>query len=222
MGKSITDEILKQKLFEMTQYERSLHALGACFIAGIDEAGRGPLAGPVVAAAVILPVECSILGIDDSKKLTEKKRAILFDQICEAAIAYGIGSVDNTTIDEINILEATKLAMKEALASASAALSAALCEKMGTKASIGHVLIDAVKLPDIPMPQTSIIKGDEKCLSIAAASILAKVTRDRIMLGYHEKYPAYAFDRNKGYGTKLHYQGIEKVGLSPIHRRSFC
>ena len=218
MGKNRTEVILKQKQSEMAECERLLYESGVNFVAGIDEAGRGPLAGPVVAAAVILPLECSILGIDDSKKLSESKRAILFDLICNDAVAYGIGSVDNSKIDEINILEATKLAMKEALMNA----SDALCVRMGTDASIGHVLIDALKLSDVAIPQTGIIKGDETCLSIAAASILAKVTRDRIMIKYHELYPAYAFDRNKGYGTKLHYQGIEKAGLSPIHRKSFC
>ena len=218
MDKNSRDALLTQKLYEMTKYERTLYESGVNFIAGVDEAGRGPLAGPVVAAAVILPIDCMILGINDSKKLSAKKREVLYDKILEAALAFGIGSVDNTKIDEINILEATKIAMKDALLSASASLS----EKAGTKTRLDHVLIDALRLPGISISQTGIVKGDEKSLSIAAASILAKVTRDRIMIEYHDLYPAYAFDHNKGYGTKLHYQGIEKAGLSPIHRRSFC
>jgi ribonuclease HII len=218
MKKAEREIFLKEKLLEMKAYERSLCKTDVHYIAGIDEAGRGPLAGPVVAAAVILPNDCLILGINDSKKLSAKKRETLFDEICETAIAYGIASVDNTVIDEINILEATKLAMKEALNSA----SIALINRKGPDALIDHVLIDALSLPGLSAPQTGIIKGDEKSLSIAAASILAKVSRDRLMLGFHDLYPAYAFDQNKGYGTKLHYQGIEAEGLSPIHRRTFC
>ena len=218
MDKAEREALLREKLFEMTEYERALYKTGARYIAGIDEAGRGPLAGPVVAAAVIMPGECAIMGIDDSKKLSAKKRDALFDEICGAALAYGIAFVSNITIDEINILEATKLAMKQALESASTALK----EKMGSEALIDHVLIDALSLPGISIPQTGVIKGDAKSLSIAAASILAKVSRDRLMLEYHDLYPAYAFDQNKGYGTKLHYLGIEAAGLSPIHRRTFC
>jgi ribonuclease HII len=202
----------------MTEYERALWAGGAEFIAGVDEVGRGPLAGPVVAAAVILPVDFQVLGVDDSKKLSEKKREALFAEIRARAVAWGFGSCDNRLIDEINILEATKRAMEMAVRKAEVRLK----ERMGGGAAIAHVLIDALTLPGIGTPQTGIIKGDEKSVSIASASILAKVARDRLMRAYHIRYPAYAFDKNKGYGTKLHYDGLKKAGLSPVHRRSFC
>jgi ribonuclease HII len=176
----------------------------------------------VAAAAVVLPRDFSLLGIKDSKKLSAKRREELYDLILEKALACGWGFVGNETIDAINILQATKLAMKRAVEEAARALA----EKRGAPASagakIGHVLIDALTLPDLDLPQTGIVKGDEKSVSIAAASILAKVRRDRLMLEWHRRYPAYAFDKNKGYGTKLHYAGIEAAGLCPIHRRSFC
>ena len=199
--------MLEQKLLEMKAYEKDLYSKGVKYIAGIDEVGRGPLAGPVVAAAVILPEEFDVIGINDSKKLSEKKRDELFDVIKEKALAYSFGVVDNEVIDEINILEATKKAMKEAVM------------RLGIEPD--HLLIDAVKLADVDIPQTSIIKGDEKSISVAAASILAKVTRDRMMVEYAEEYTHYAFEKNKGYGTKAHYEGIEKAGICPIHRKTF-
>jgi ribonuclease HII len=168
-----------------------------------------------VTACVILPEDFDVLGVDDSKKLSEKKREALYDVILEKAVAWGIGRADNHLIDEINILEATKVAMKEAVEKA----DRMLCEKTGE--GISHILFDAMTIKDIETPQTSLIKGDAKSLSIAAASILAKVTRDREMVEYHQQYPDYAFDSNKGYGTKAHYEGIEKKGITPIHRKSF-
>jgi len=193
----------------MRKYEDELHAAGIRFIAGVDEVGRGPLAGPVIAAAVVLPIDFPVSGIDDSKKLSAKKRDELFELITKHSLAYGIGIVDNDIIDEINILEATKLAMKKAI------------EEARGGADIEHLLIDAVSLPGIDIPRTSIIKGDECSVSIAAASIIAKVTRDRLMAEYHGKYPHYKFDKNKGYGTKEHYEGISKHGICEIHRKSF-
>ncbi|MDR0570829.1 MAG: ribonuclease HII, partial [Clostridiales Family XIII bacterium] len=166
----------------------------------------------------VLPEDFAALGVDDSKKLSEKKREELYALIMEAAIAVGLGAEDNLTIDRVNILEATKLAMRSAVEEASARLA----EREGEGAKIGHLLIDALTLPGIAIPQSGIVKGDEKCLSVAAASIVAKVTRDRLMARCHEAYPAYSFDRNKGYGTKAHYQAIAAAGLCPIHRRSFC
>ncbi len=196
----------------MMAEERKLYAEGnesgpVKYIAGVDEVGRGPLAGPVVTAAVILPEDFSILGVNDSKKLSEKRRDELFEQIKEAAVAYSIGIRDNHDIDRINILEATKEAMTEAV--------------RGLDVRPDHLLIDALTLKDVDIPQTGIVKGDANSVSIAAASILAKVTRDRMMVDYHESYPDYAFDKNKGYGTKAHYEGLDKAGASPIHRMSF-
>ena len=199
--------LMEQKLVEMKVYENELYSKGIKYAAGIDEVGRGPLAGPVVAAAVILPLDFDVLGINDSKKLSEKKREELFEVIKERAVAYSFGVVDNEVIDEINILEATKKAMKMAV------------ESLEIKPE--HLLIDAVKLQDVDIPQTAIIKGDEKSISVAAASILAKVTRDRMMVEYAEEYTHYAFEKNKGYGTKAHYEGIEKAGICPIHRKTF-
>ncbi|MBR4410804.1 MAG: ribonuclease HII [Firmicutes bacterium] len=215
MTKAERQQMLMEKLETMQEYERSLRASGAKYVAGVDEVGRGPLAGPVVTACVILPEDFDVLGVDDSKKLSEKKREALYDVILEKAVAWGIGRADNHLIDEINILEATKVAMKEAVEKA----ERMLCEKTGE--GISHILFDAMTIKDIETPQTSLIKGDAKSLSIAAASILAKVTRDREMVEYHQQYPDYAFDSNKGYGTKAHYEGIEKKGITPIHRKSF-
>ena len=215
MTKAERQQMLMEKLETMQEYERSLRASGAKYVAGVDEVGRGPLAGPVVTACVILPEDFDVLGVDDSKKLSEKKRDALYDVILEKAVAWGIGRADNHLIDEINILEATKVAMKEAVEKA----DRMLCEKTGE--GISHILFDAMTIKDIETPQTSLIKGDAKSLSIAAASILAKVTRDREMVEYHQQYPDYAFDSNKGYGTKAHYEGIEKKGITPIHRKSF-
>ncbi len=215
MKKSEKEIQLKIKLNEMKEYENRLYLNGIHFIAGVDEVGRGPLAGPVVAAAVILPEDFSVLGIDDSKKLSGKKRQELYNIIIDNSLAYGVGWVDNILIDEINILEATKVAMKNAIVEADEML------KKEFNQTIEHVLLDAVKLDSIKTPQTSIIKGDSKSVSIAAASIIAKVTRDSYMVEKHRDYPYYSFDSNKGYGTKAHYQGIREHGITPIHRRSF-
>ncbi|MBR2576056.1 MAG: ribonuclease HII [Firmicutes bacterium] len=207
MTKAERIEIEKRMLQEMQQYERDLYGRGVRTIAGIDEVGRGPLAGPVVAAAVILPEDFDLLGVNDSKKLSEKRREELFVQIKEKAVAWAIGMADSRVIDEINILQATKQAMAEAIGCLSV--------------KPDHLLIDAVKLEGIAIPQTSIIKGDEKSVSVAAASILAKVTRDHMMVEYAKVFPGYAFEKNKGYGTKAHYEGIEAMGICPIHRKTF-
>lgn len=204
----------KERHQELTAFDE-VRRKGGLMVAGIDEAGRGPLAGPVVAACAVLPPDFDVLGVDDSKKLSEKKREELFGKIMEKALAIGIGIADNKTIDDINILQATKRSMRDALAQADEKLR----EKTGR--SIDHVLLDAVTLEDICFPQENIIKGDATSLSIAAASIIAKVTRDRMMLEYHLEYPSYGFDSNKGYGTKAHYEGIKKCGITPIHRKSF-
>ena len=207
MTKAERIEKEKRMLQEMQVYEGALREQGVRYIAGIDEVGRGPLAGPVVAAAVILPEDFDVLGVNDSKKLSEKRREELFIRIKEKAVAWAIGMADNQTIDEVNILQATKRAMIEAV------------ENLSVKPE--HLLIDAVKLEELEIPQTSIIKGDEKSLSVAAASILAKVTRDHMMVEYAKEYPGYAFEKNKGYGTKAHYEGIYARGICPIHRRTF-
>ena len=214
MTKKEREEYLAQRLVEMKTFDQETAGVKE-FIAGVDEVGRGPLAGPVVTAAVILPADFDVPGIDDSKKLTEKKREALFPIIKEKALAYGIGMADHQLIDEINILEATKVAMAEAVENAGKMLK----EKHG--AEISHVLFDAMKLDTVKLPQTSVIKGDAKSLSIAAASVLAKVTRDRMMVELAEVYPHYAFEKNKGYGTKAHYEGLEKVGPCEIHRMTF-
>lgn len=190
----------------MKEYENELYKKNITLVAGIDEVGRGPLVGPVVAAAVILPSDYYNERINDSKKITEKNREILYDIIKENAISIGIGIMSEDVIDEINILEATKLAMKEAIKNLDV-----LPE---------HILIDAVKL-DIDIPSTSIIKGDAKSQSIAAASIIAKVTRDRMLIELGNKYPEYGFKENKGYGTKKHIEAIEKYGVLKEHRKTF-
>jgi len=197
----------KQDLDRMLEYERNLWNAGIDYVAGVDEVGRGPLAGPVVTAAVILPKDFSLLGVNDSKKLSQKQRDYLFDQIKEAAIAFSFGRREADRIDEINILNATKEAMVEAI--------------RGLTVPAQHVLIDAVHLEGLDCPQTSIIKGDATSVSIAAASIIAKVTRDREMEKMAVYYPGYSFESNKGYGTKAHYEGLEKLGPCPIHRKSF-
>lgn len=191
----------------MKEYENELYNKGIKYIAGVDEVGRGPLVGPVVTAAVILPVDFYDERINDSKKVTEKKREILYDVIMENAVSVGIGMSSSEVIDEINILEATKKAMKEAL------------NNLSVKPE--HVLIDAVKL-DIDIPSTSIIKGDAKSQSIAAASIMAKVTRDRMMYELDKEHPEYDFAHNKGYGTKKHIEAIRKYGILKEHRKSFA
>lgn len=195
------------RLDEILTYERGLWEAGYDLIAGIDEVGRGPLAGPVVAAAVILPKECKIEGVNDSKKLSAKKREELYDIILEKAVSYGIGVVSNERIDEINILQATYEAMREALSQ--------------LKPKAEYILADAVTIPMVSTPQRGIIKGDAKSMSIGAASIVAKVYRDRMMEAYEEVYPGYGFASNKGYGAAEHIEGIRKQGITPIHRKTF-
>lgn len=194
------------RLESMLSYEKELYAQGISFIAGVDEVGRGPLAGPVVAAAVILPKNCKIKGLNDSKKIPKKKHEDIFQAVKDNALAIGIGIMDNHVIDKVNIYEATKLAMKEAI--------------YQLEPQPEHLLIDAMKL-DLPISQTSIIKGDANSLSIAAASIIAKVTRDKIMANYDEEFPGYDFAQNAGYGTAKHLEGIKQYGITSIHRRSF-
>ena len=215
MTKAEREKMLAEKLETMQQYERELRAGGAQYIGGVDEVGRGPLAGPVVSACVVLPEDFDVLGVDDSKKLSEKKREELFDKILSKAIACGIGMCDNNIIDDINILNATKRAMTEAVENADKVL------RGKTGSGIDHLLIDALRLEAVDIPQTGIIKGDAKSISIAAASIVAKVTRDRMMQDYAKEYPYYAFESNKGYGTRAHYDGIAKYGITPIHRKTF-
>ena len=195
------------RLEEILTYERGLWEAGYDLVAGIDEVGRGPLAGPVVAAAVILPKECKIEGVNDSKKLSAKKREELYDIILEKAVSYGIGVVSNERIDEINILQATYEAMREALSQ--------------LKPKAEYILADAVTIPMVSTPQRGIIKGDAKSMSIGAASIVAKVYRDRMMEAYEEVYPGYGFASNKGYGAAEHIEGIRKQGITPIHRKTF-
>ena len=204
----LTGEKLEKELARleaMKEYERTY---GACsLICGIDEAGRGPLAGPVVAAAVILPKDCQILYLNDSKKLSEKKRELLYYEITAKAASYGIGMADPGRIDEINILQATYEAMRQAV------------EKLGVMPDI--LLNDAVTIPGLEIRQIPIVKGDAKSVSIAAASILAKVTRDRLMAQYDKLYPAYGFERHKGYGTSAHIEALRHHGPCPIHRKTF-
>ena len=213
-------QLQREKMAHMRVREDELRAEGYKYIAGVDEVGRGPLAGPVVTAAVVLPADFDVLGIDDSKKLSEKKREELFDIIMERAVAVGIGEASEKTIDEINILQATKLAMRKAVEECDAKLREKMAEA-GESGSIDYVLFDAMKIDEIEKPQESIIKGDANILAIAAASIIAKVTRDRMMVEYDEQYPGYAFAKNKGYGTKAHYEGLHAQGMCPIHRRTF-
>ncbi|MBP3384446.1 MAG: ribonuclease HII [Firmicutes bacterium] len=214
MTKKEREEYLLAKLAEMKTFDKE-KAGGCRFICGVDEVGRGPLAGPVITAAVVLPEDFDIPGIDDSKKLTEKKREALFPVIKEHALAYGIGEASHERIDEINILQATKEAMTQAVENCAVMLR----ERHGE--DIEHVLFDAMKIDAVKYPQSSVIKGDAQSLSIAAASVIAKVTRDRMMVEMAEKYPHYAFEKNKGYGTKAHYEGLEKAGPCEIHRMTF-
>lgn len=191
---------------DMLQFEKEFASQGKTLIAGIDEAGRGPLAGPVVVASVIMPLDNIIDGINDSKKLSEKKRNELFEKIKQTAISYHIEVIDEKIIDDINILNATKLGMKNCI------------DKLDKTPDV--VLIDAVKI-DSDVQTVSIIKGDAKSYSIAAASILAKVYRDNLMLQYDKEYPVYNFAKHKGYGTKMHIDAIKQYGICPIHRRTF-
>lgn len=194
------------RLENMLTYEKDLYNQGLTLIAGVDEVGRGPLAGPVVAAAVILPQGCKIKGLNDSKKIPKKKHLEVFQAVQDQSLSIGIGIIDNQVIDQVNIYEATKLAMKEAISQLSLQPQ--------------HLLIDAMKL-DLPISQTSIIKGDANSLSIAAASIIAKVTRDELMKDYDQQFPGYDFSANAGYGTAKHLEGLTKLGVTPIHRTSF-
>ena len=196
-----------KRLEGISLFEKELCKKGCNFVAGVDEVGRGPLAGPVVTAAVILKPGCLIEGINDSKKLTERKREELYDIITAEAVACSVAMEDNTVIDEINILEATRKAMKSAVE--------------GLAVTPDWVLVDALTIPDISIPQQAIIKGDEKSISIGAASIVAKVTRDRLMKDMAKLYTGYDFESNKGYGTQKHIEAIKKNGLCPIHRKSF-
>jgi ribonuclease HII len=195
------------RLLEMSRYEKEAYNRGYLYVAGIDEAGRGPLAGPVVAACVLLPKGCLIEGVNDSKKLSAAQREKLYDIIVDKAISIGTGIIDEKCIDEINILNATKLAMKNAVAQ--------------IKPCPDLLLIDAVTLEDVKIAQLPIIKGDSLSISIAAASIIAKVTRDRIIDQADDIYPQYGFKRHKGYGTEEHINAIKKYGICPIHRISF-
>ena len=195
-----------ERLEGMLAYEKECYARGTELIAGVDEVGRGPLAGPVVAAAVILPKGSKIPGLNDSKKIPKSKHKEIYEAVLKEAIAIGIGVKDNQVIDQVNIYEATKLAMMEAIGQ--------------LDPQPQHLLIDAMKL-DLSIPQTSIIKGDANSLSIAAASIVAKVTRDQMMEDLDQLYPGYDFAQNAGYGTANHLAGLHKLGVTPIHRRSF-
>lgn len=206
--RKLNEEKLKaerERLERMKEYEYTYAACNA--ICGIDEAGRGPLAGPVVAGAVILPKDCEILFLNDSKKLSEKKRETLFDEIREKTVAWSVGIVGPDVIDEINILQATYEAMRKAIA--------------GLSVQPDILLNDAVTIPNVEINQIPIIKGDAKSVSIAAASILAKVTRDHMMMEYDTLFPEYGFAKHKGYGTAAHISVIKKIGPCPIHRRSF-
>ena len=195
----------RERLYAMRSFERRYDEYE--LICGIDEAGRGPLAGPVVAGAVILPRDCEILYLNDSKKLSAAKREALYDEIMDKASAVGVGMASPARIDEINILQATYEAMRDAVA------------KLG--AEPGILLNDAVTIPGILVPQVPIVKGDAKSVSIAAASIIAKVTRDRLMVQYDEVLPGYGFAQNKGYGSKDHIEALKRLGPTPIHRQSF-
>ena len=198
----------EQRLTELKKIENEIYKTGVQTICGIDEAGRGPLAGPVVVAAVIMPKDSFIEGVNDSKKGSEKKRAALYEQRTDEAIAWGVGIIDQKEIDEINILNATKKGLTTAIKE--------------LKVKPDRIIVDALdKIDTLGIPYTPIIKGDAKCYSIAAASIIAKVTRDRIMRQWDEIYPMYGFEKHKGYGTAMHMQAIREYGLCPIHRRSF-
>lgn len=198
----------QERLEKLKEIENDLYLKGATKICGIDEAGRGPLAGPVVVAAVIMPKDSMIEGVNDSKKVSEKKREKLYDEITESAIAWGVGIIDQKEIDDLNILNATKKGVTTALMN--------LTEKPDI------ILVDALtNIDTLGIPYQSIIKGDAKSYSIAAASIIAKVTRDRIMRQWDEIYPEYGFEKHKGYGTKAHIEVIKNNGITPIHRKTF-
>ena len=206
--KLIKDLDLYLCLKDNYRYERKLKEKGISFIAGVDEVGRGPLVGPVVAACVVLPDDYNLDGLTDSKKLSEKKRDFYFEEIKKQALGIGVGIISEKVIDEVNIYEATKLAMKEAINN---------CLK---ECKIDHILIDAMPL-DLDIPTTSIIKGDLKSITISAASVIAKVTRDRMLYNLDRKYPMYDFKHNVGYPTKKHLEAIKEFGIIPEHRRSY-
>lgn len=197
-----------ERITSLKEIEEKLYEQGNKYICGIDEAGRGPLAGPVVVAAVIMPKDSMIEGVNDSKKVSEKKREKLYEEITSTAIAWGVGIVDQKEIDNINILKATKKGLTTAL------------NELEIKPNL--ILVDALtNIDTLGIPYQSIIKGDAKCYSIAAASIIAKVTRDRIMRQWDEIYPEYGFEKHKGYGTKAHIEAIKEYGICPLHRKSF-
>lgn len=196
-----------QRLEEISVYEKECYLNGCTYVAGIDEVGRGPLAGPVVTAVVILKQGAMIEGINDSKKLSEAKREELYNIILKEAVDYSVGIVSPAEIDEINILQATYKAMQQCI--------------NGLKVKPDYILVDAVTIPNIEIKQKGIIKGDAKSISIGAASIVAKVTRDRIMKDYAQIFPEYDFEQNKGYGSPKHIEAIKQIGICPIHRRSF-
>ena len=198
----------EERLIILKEIENNLHEKGIINICGIDEAGRGPLAGPVVVGAVIMPKDSMIEGVNDSKKVSEKKREELYDKITSEAIAWGVGIIDQKEIDDINILNATKKALTIAISE--------LCVKPDL------ILVDALTgIDTLGIPYQAIIKGDAKCYSISAASIIAKVTRDRIMRQWDEIYPQYGFEKHKGYGTKMHIEAIKNYGICPLHRKTF-
>lgn len=198
----------EQRLEQLKKIEQDIYQEGYSWIAGIDEAGRGPLAGPVVVASVILPKDSKIEGVNDSKKVVEAKRERLYEEITKQAISYAVGIVDQREIDEMNILQATKKALTQSI------------EGLSKQPDI--IVVDALtKIDTHHIPYRSIIKGDAKCYSIAAASIIAKVTRDRIMRQWDEIYPMYGFEKHKGYGTKAHMDAIKEYGICPLHRKSF-
>lgn len=198
----------EERLQKMLEIEEGLYSKGIKLVCGVDEAGRGPLCGPVVAAAVILKPDSKIEGVNDSKKLSEKKREQVYEAIMQNALAVGVGMSDVDVIESVNILNATKLAMKEAISK--------------LKVQPEYVLIDGNQMIDITIPGETVVHGDAISESIAAASIVAKVTRDRMLIEWDKQYPEYGFAKHKGYGTKAHVEAIGKYGLTPIHRPSFC
>lgn len=206
--KKLSAKALEENFRRMCRYEQRSYAEGCHYIAGMDEAGRGPLAGPIVAAAVILPRDFKLLGLNDSKQLNASTREEYFTLIKNEAVSYGISIIDNQKIDQINIYEATKLAMHDAINQ--------------LEPVPDHALVDAVSLNQLPCTSEPIIKGDQKSISIAAASVLAKVTRDNLMKALHKEYPAYGFASNMGYGTKQHLDVLTEKGISPYHRKSFA
>ncbi|MBQ2205514.1 MAG: ribonuclease HII [Lachnospiraceae bacterium] len=205
-------ELERERLNKLNEFENKYKDF---IVAGIDEAGRGPLAGPVVAACVVLDRNSEILYLDDSKKLSDKKRELLYDEIINKSLAYGVGIVNEKTIDEINILEATHVAMKEAYENANKSYLSKYNK------NIEVLFVDALKIKNVDIKQVSIVHGDALSVSIAAASIIAKVTRDRLMIEYDKTYPQYGFKKHKGYGTKVHMDALKSIGPCEIHRKSF-